>query len=375
MSWASHHKISERYAAEAEAAALRGDADNAQNLYRLAAEAETAALSALDPAKQRTFGITAVSGVALWYRAREYRAAENLAYRALASESLPSFAEDEIRQLLQVVWSKKAEETAGVSFIGGDVLISVKGGRVVFGGAPLDLILRKVEEVQALFYRTVELLLGLPHRLRGAPSPQVQSVFQPWLFQAPPGSYQFAVRVQEPEQTDLFPDAEVQVEKVVSTFMSIVKATVTDPEGLLKELVPDPKYQDTFLKLTRNLAPTGERFGQIEFRDATHIFSEPVALSPDARKELNRTIRKRAPKREITAGEQDEQIEGVLRAVHLDEHWLEVVLPATDEHVRIERTADVLEDVVGPLVNQKVVVEVTLDRRGRYLFHDIQPAD
>jgi hypothetical protein len=377
VSWASHHRTSERHAAEAEAAARYGDADRALALYRLSAEAETAALDALDASKQRTFGITALSSVALWYRAQEYSMAESLAYRALASGTLPDFAKEEIRQLLQLAWSRKAQESAGVSFIGGDVLVSVKGGKVVFGGAPLDLILRKVEEVQALFFRTIELLLGVPHRHRGAPSAQVQSVFQPWLFQAPPGSYQFAVRVQEPPQTELFPDAAVQVQEVVSTFLSIVKASVMDPEGQLKQLVPDPKYQETFLKLTRNLAPSagGERFGQIEFRDATQVFPEPVALSPDARSELNRAIRARVPKREPQEGQREEQVEGVLRAVHLDEHWLEVALPGREEHIKIVQTAEVLEDVVGPLVNQKVIVEVTVDRRGRHIFRDIQPAE
>ena len=53
------------------------------------------------------------------------------------------------------------------------------------GGAPLDLILRKVEEVRAIFYRTVELLMEIPLRVRGGPGYEIQQLFRPWLFQAP----------------------------------------------------------------------------------------------------------------------------------------------------------------------------------------------
>jgi hypothetical protein len=137
----------------------------------------------------------------------------------------------------------------------------VKGGQVVYGGAPLHLIVRKVEEVQAVFYRTAEMLLCLPLRTRGGPTMEVQSVFTPWLFQAPAGSYQFAVRVQEPLQTDLFPEARPRVEKVASTFLSIVRATATGTAALprralsrqtLRQSVPERQLGDG-LTLTQRI--------------------------------------------------------------------------------------------------------------------------
>jgi hypothetical protein len=47
-----------------------GDVNTAETMYRAAAEAEAQALAELSPEKQKTYGVTAVSAVALWYKAR-----------------------------------------------------------------------------------------------------------------------------------------------------------------------------------------------------------------------------------------------------------------------------------------------------------------
>ena len=126
----------------------------------------------------------------LWYKGRDYAAAERLAHRYLAAGQLPPFAETQLRNLLHMIWTASAAEKAGVRFVRGDVLVSVKGGQVIYGGAPLDLIVRKVEGIQAVLFRTVEMLLDRPFRKRGGPPADIQSMFRPWLFQAAAGSYQ-----------------------------------------------------------------------------------------------------------------------------------------------------------------------------------------
>jgi hypothetical protein len=68
MTWLEHHQESERLAAEAEVASRAGDRSRAAGLYAQAAAAEARALDALDPAKARTLGISAVSAVSLYFR-------------------------------------------------------------------------------------------------------------------------------------------------------------------------------------------------------------------------------------------------------------------------------------------------------------------
>lgn len=113
MSWRIHHANSEQYASQAEAALRQRDTARATALYRQAAEEETAALAALDPAKPRTLGITAVSAASLWYKAHELAEAEHVAYQWIATKLLPPFAVEQLRTLLQTVWAERAQHQAG----------------------------------------------------------------------------------------------------------------------------------------------------------------------------------------------------------------------------------------------------------------------
>lgn len=373
MSWGQHHSESERLASAAESAFRLGEAAKALELYRAAAEAENRALDALPLEKRRTVGVTATSTVALWYKARDYGAAAKLAHRWLGGDSLPDFAVDQLNHLLQIVWTAEAAERVGVKFVAGDVVVAVKGGEVVHGGAPLDLIVQKIAEIQAVYFRTIEMLLKRPLRRRGAPSADVQALFRPWLFQAPAGSYQFAVRVQEPPQGQLFPDARPSVESVTSTFLAIVRATAIDPSTELVDVIPDAEYRSTFLKLARNLAPTGKRFEQVEIRDASVPSVGAIALTSGSRDAINAAIRKERPPGQLTERGQLEQIVGVLRALHLDNDWLEVTVDdPMRPHVRVDDAGDALDDIVGPMVNRRVIVTVVTSGKTRLSFRDIE---
>jgi hypothetical protein len=71
MSWADLHQESEQFAAEAHMVASQS-AERARELYAKAAQLEAAALGELAPTKLRTIGITAVSAVALLFKARQF---------------------------------------------------------------------------------------------------------------------------------------------------------------------------------------------------------------------------------------------------------------------------------------------------------------
>jgi glycine cleavage system regulatory protein/CheY-like chemotaxis protein len=101
MSWERHHYESERLASAAETAVRRGDGRRASELYKLAAESEKRALNEIDPSKLRTLGVTAVSAAALYYKAGEYETAYQIAQRWLYQDSFPSFAREQLREILQ----------------------------------------------------------------------------------------------------------------------------------------------------------------------------------------------------------------------------------------------------------------------------------
>lgn len=372
MSWSDHHTSSEKLASEAQASHRRGEREVAERLYSEAAEQETKALQYLPEDKQRTRGITAVSAVALWYKARAFARAEEVALRELAAGLLPGFAKRQVQELLQIVWSVRSADAAGVRFVPGDILVSVKGGQIIHGGAPLDLILHKVEGIQATLFRTVEFLLNRPFRSRGAPVADVQEMFRPWLFQAPAGSYQFAVRVQEPLQQGLWEAERPTVERVTATFLRVLRAAADDPSSGMSQVVENAEYRGAFLNLTRNLAPTGKTFERLEIRDASSPSEPVVSFAAESRKQLNAVLRERRAKREVRPADEAVTLTGVLRAVHLDQDWLEVsVLEPQPAHIRIEDAGDALDDVVGPMVNRRVVVE-TVRRAGKFHYRDIE---
>ena len=103
MTWLEQHRLSERYASDAEIAKLRGEQTQAQQLYAIAAQYEEASLDAIAPDKRRTYGIIAVSAVALRFKAAEFAESKALAYRCLASQRLPEFASRQIEDMLKSI--------------------------------------------------------------------------------------------------------------------------------------------------------------------------------------------------------------------------------------------------------------------------------
>jgi hypothetical protein len=359
VTWADHHTQSEKLASEADIAARGGDAPTALTLYAKAAVAEEKALEALSPNKARTLGITAVSAASLWLMGREYQRAQQVAYRWLSTDQLPSFAVSQLRDLLQTIWGEEMRSKSDVTFLPGDITVSVSGGEVLYGGAPLDLILRKVEEMKAFVIRTIEMKLGQPLRKTRTPSDQVSDFFEPWLIQQPAGSYQFAIRIRTPRQIDLFPEQIPEVATVTSTTLDILRATAEDPEKGLPQVVADEEYQKAFLKLARNLAPTGKSFAQLSVGSVTAA-AAPVVMLPAAREGINQALRERSPRIPQADTPNEVQIRGVLRGLSLNKDWLEVTVTdraGKSEDVRVWDAKETLDDVIGPMVNRKVVID------------------
>lgn len=369
MTWAELHSESERFAIEAQLAFRARNIQQAMDLYRSAAESERKALDQLDASKVRTRGITAVSAVALWFKAGEYVPAEQLAHLMLADPSIPSFAREDLRNLVQAIWTESSKRKAGVAFIPGQVMVSVKGGEVVTGGAPLDLIVDKVQTIQSMFYRTIEFINGVSHRRMGRPTKALQDACRPWLFQSAPGSYQFSVAIQKPSQPDFFKQ-DIEPERIAQHFLEIVSASSSDDSVQLEQLVPDENYRSTFLKLARNLAPTGKTFDRIELWASGEV--RPVSLGIESRGNINQQLRKKPGLSEKT-DEVPEDLRGTLRAVHLDKDWLDVVVDG--ESVHVEGLQDTVDDVIGPMVNRSVVVRVIRKSKAKFRFVDIEPAD
>ena len=361
MTWLEDHRRSEQYASEAEILSHRGEKASAQEVYKRAADAEVSALGALEPDKPRTYGITAVSAVALYLRAAQWSEGRVLAYRCLGSGLLPEFA---WRQMEDLLASIKMQEV-GIDD-NSQMLVSARGGIIVTGGAPWDVVLPQMQRMVALFLRTTEYIKNVPHRTRGLPSKDIQDSYKPWIFQAEPGSYQFAVRVQQVKQLSML-DYDVPAGQVVDRLFDILNVCATSPTERMADVVPNDDYARTFLKLTRDLAPSEKgsfSYLDVQVASADHL----VTLHSGVRFSINRALQNRqVPALDAIV----EEVHGTLRALHLNQDWIEIVTPRENESLRIFGAGEEVDDRIGPMVNQPVLVRVA--RTGeRRTFIDIE---
>jgi hypothetical protein len=372
MNWLTEHRKSEQYAANAESAMRLGNVDEATRYYTLAADAEATALKLIDYDKVKTFGITAVSAASLYFKGNDLDKSEEISIWSLSQPITPVFAKEQLKSIIQTIWNERIFRESGIEFVRGELLVSVAGGLVATGAAPLELVHRKVDEVKNLYFRAVEMLLGYPVRRKGFPPPEVRENFRPWIVQAPAGSYQFTLRVEKPQQANFFEKFSPEVEKVTSTLLQVIGASSVASLNLLETLVPNEDYRDCFLKQTRNLAPTGKSFERLTIKATGMADTTSVVFSPQSRKALSETIKTRSKTKEPDYQVTKVQISGILVGLQLNQDWLEITVEDTGETLRIYETGDAIDDLIGPMVNHKVIVDVAVKKDGKKTFLDIQ---
>lgn len=369
MTWLTLHRLSETAAQQAHEALRANDKDNARQLFAKAAEFERQALDALDPSKRKTRDITAVSTVALLYKAGELDRACQLAYSQLSDSALADFARFQLEEIIQMVFTEREKQKYDVNFLPGMVNVSVKGGDVLRGAAPLDLIVDRVKTIQAMFYRVIEWRTDRPHR-KGPPTKDVTQLFQPWLLQDVPGSFQFSVAIKASTQLELFEKQNPGASDVAKQFLTVVQTISEDESGdATKALVQDDNYRTTFRKLVRNMTPAGKEFESLEFRSAG--VEDAPRINAIARTKIAKVIRAELPAPNV--GEQAVELIGNLRAVDLNDDWLKIHVPDKGEE-KVSGVSQQVDDVIGPMVNRQVLVRALQNKSGNLRFVDIELA-
>lgn len=372
MTWLDLHRLSESRALKAHELMRAGEEEGAKREFAEAARQEEAALALVDGNKPRTLGATAVSAASLWYKAGEYAEAARVAHGQLAAGALPQFAKEQLDDLLVTLYNERDRARLNGAFLPGAVSVSVKGGEVLRGAAPLDLIVDRVKSIQALFYRVIEWKTSRPHRRAGPPHKDVTSMFEPWLMQEAPGSFQFSVAVKASTQFELFGAAAPGSTEVAKIFLDVVRTIASDETGDdTKALVPEPDYRSTFRKLVRNLTPVGAQFDALEI-GGKDTDGESVRLDATVRPKLARVLKDEQPKPDLDAGEQLIQLSGVLRGLDLDKDWLRVETDEKEETVK--GLSQAVDDVIGPMVNKRVMVSALKKATGALQFVDIELA-
>lgn len=364
------HQKAQELAALAGLRMREGDPATARRMYTEAADLEQKAFEKIPQDKTRTRSILGVSLASLLYKARELEAAERELYKLLTLEGLTTAAHRQLRDLLEVVWDEKALLDSGFQYGEGELLISLRGGEIGSGTAPLELIVQKTDGFKSLLYRVAEWTGQHPFRSRGRPPSEVFHALQLRATQPATGSYRFTVRFVEPAQQKLFEDQEISITAtaVAESTVRILKLLNAAAVDELQEYIPQDDYRRAFTQLARNLAPTKRDAREIEVRQRSgrpDEVEESVILAIGSRAAINEVVRS-----SLHEDEKVTEVRGVLRALDLDQQWVDI---QTDDGDRkhCKTPPEFLDDVVGPMVNRRVVAHGK-SKRTKFLLRDIE---
>lgn len=347
----TEHRNSEELAAKATAHVAHGEISRAQELYSEAADWEKRALASIAPNQDRTRNVLSVSLVSLLYKAGRLAEAERTIFQLLGTGELKPWADHQLRELLEVVSDEWVlTKNYGRVYAGSAITMSLRGGEIGSGTGPFDLILEKTSGFRNLLYRFAEWVGDYPLRMRGTPPKDLTDLLQTRVAEPSMGSYRFEVRFTSPLQVDAFDAPIVQPEEVTGALFRFLHLLNHGEIGEFMEYVPDEGYRTALLQLTRNVAPSGKRIREIGIYRGSSSGTEIAYLT---RATIQR-VREVLPQREEESAPWA-SVEGVLRAIHLDENWLELTLPDGSTKKCITKP-EMLDDVVGPMVNQEVVV-------------------
>ena len=245
---------------------------------------------------------------------------------------------------------------------GGTYEVALRGGMVRNTGlAPIDLVLLKFEQLRNLVLRIGEWTIGVPFRVKGPPAEEITDSIIPMVSPATVGSYAFELRLEaRAVQLELFSRQPVNAQVISAGFLSILDQVAREgPEGV-KEQVPDEQYRTAFLRLVRNIAPTGRDLSEIVVKAKGRDVE--VRLAPDSRRRIDRALQ---PRKGDTGGSATTIHRGTLRGLDLDRRHLVLREDDREETLQIDPGAS-LDDLVGPLVNRRV--EVHARRKGRWTY-------
>jgi hypothetical protein len=366
------HAKAQRAAAEAEQALQARKVLVARRLYGVAAVLQREALDAVPPDKLRTRAIMGVSLGALLVKAEQFDDAEQAICSLLGERDLPAFASVELRELLEVTWEERAMKAANVRYTGDEIQVSLRGGVIGRGTAPADEAVHFIQTSNALVTRITEWKAGRTFRQKGQAAPDIKELVESRATQPIASSYRFSIKLVAPRQGNLFKQAAPKPGQIADAVMDIVRHVA---DGRLEELtrfIPDKKYRVAILKLARNVVPSGGSgsVGAVDMSRPGAPALEKVQLVSGARAALGRTIRSETE--DERRGEVVE-VKGTLRALDLDKKTLAIDRSGqARQQLSIRRDA-ALDDVLGPLVNRRVVARGV--RRGQVIeTSDIEPA-
>lgn len=268
------HRQAMDLAETAAMAKLRGESEQAADLFRQAFEYERSAanLVASDFSAEPTRSILYRSAASLALDHGDVREAERLIATALTGDPPQDIAE-ELRDLLEQVYFQRHLNLRGWALDADEVQMSIAGKAVGYGIASSDEFIDRVQNFEKLIYRTVERKSGTKYREKGNPKKAIRKDFE--VYMSVPRAASFAVSLKIGlTQPQLSLDLGI-LDELLNCLELFDKAN----DEALREQIPEEPYYRNFVGLARKLSPDGDDVNVVGFTTLRNGHERKVALT------------------------------------------------------------------------------------------------
>lgn len=351
----------------------KGDADGArlqfQRAYELESQAALRLADKLDAEPSRSVLLQSAASLAL--DCKLFREAEMLICKALSGNPPETIAE-ELRNLLEQVHFDRHLQLRGVNLTDEEFQLSIDGDDVGPGIATTDAFLGRVQSTEKLLFRTAERQRHKPYRGRGRPAKALGESVS--LYMTVPRAASFAVTFKLGGPQRSFPGLSPGTEILDEFLECMAIFREGDPE-LLKARIPDAAYYNNFVGLARNLVPDGKAVKVVGFTTVRQgQITRQVALT--ARESDGMTLFESVPTITSEGTGKSVEVVGMLKLADAQQEGNEKINIIDDNGKprKITVPPGMLDDIVKPLWNARVVITGVQNKRGVIMLQDIRLA-
>jgi hypothetical protein len=249
----------------------KGQDDKAKRLFLEALELERTAALLLpvgedsEPSRSILFR----SAASLAYNAEDFDAAERLIAFGLSGYP-PLEIRDELKNLYDDINFQHHLKAQGITLSTNQWLMSIYGNATSYGGTLVEPLMTRVDRITALFYRTVERLLGVEYRITGSSKKEIKDAYGLYLNAFAPSSFAVSFQIGAPnaqmELIDHKPIRQIGPDSVVDELMECLKLWETGKEDVLKERIENEIYYENFIGIAKQITPDGDDVKQVGFK-------------------------------------------------------------------------------------------------------------
>lgn len=341
-------------------------------LQALELEQEAAFLLPLNQGAEPSRSILYRSAASLAYNAEDYGAAERLIAHGLSGFP-PNEIREELKNLYEDINFKRHLQAQGVVLSKNQWVMTLHGNATSFGATLVEPLMMRVEKVTAMFYRTVERLLGLDYRITGSTKREIKESYGLYVNAFAPSSFAVSFQIGAPDpQTYLFPEFEqkppIQPDFVVDELMRCLEIWESGKPDVLKERIDDENYYQNFVGIAKQIAPDGDDVKLVGFKSIRKGEEKPVTLRT-SRQQLRETFH-------VSKAAEEESdkvnLRGVLRYASSPRNkpYGTVHLTEGDESHSIRVPIAIMKDVVQPYYEERVAI-VAFKKGERLILDEI----